>query len=41
MFFVYSMLGGFVGTLVANFSIVAFGVWIKNKKGGVSNVKKN
>lgn len=41
MIFVYSMLGAIVGTLIANFSIVVFGVLLKNKKGGGSSVKKN
>ena len=41
MVFIYSLLGAIVGTLIANFSIVVFGVWLKNKKGGGSNVKKN
>lgn len=41
MVFVYSLLGSIVGTLIANFSIVVFGVLLKNKKVGVSNVKKN
>ena len=41
MIFLYSLLGSIVGTLLANFSIVVFGVLLKNKKGGVLNVKKN
>ena len=41
MFFLYSVLGAIVGTLIANASIVIFGVFLKNKKGGVSSVKKN
>lgn len=41
MVFVYSMLGAIVGTLIANFGIVVFGVWLKNRKGGGVNVKKN
>lgn len=41
MIFVYSFLGAITGTLIANFGIVVFGVWLKNKKGGGTNVKKN
>lgn len=41
MIFLYSLLGAIVGTLIANFGIVVFGVWLKNKKGGGSDVKKN
>lgn len=34
MVLLYSILGSLVGTIVANASIVFFGVWLKNKKGG-------
>ncbi len=41
MVFVYSLLGSIIGTLIANASIVFFGVLLKNKKGGGVNGKKN
>ncbi len=41
MIFLYCLLGSIVGTLIANASIVIFGVFLKNKKGGGLNGKKN
>ena len=41
MTFLSCVLGSIVGTLIANASIVFFGVWLKNKKGGGFIVKKN
>ena len=41
MVILYSILGSLVGTIVANASIVFFGVWLKNKKGGGACGKKN
>lgn len=35
------LLGSILGTLVTNLGIVVFGVWLKNRKGGGINVKKN
>lgn len=34
MSFIISMLGGFVGCILADIVIVVFGVLLKNKKGG-------
>lgn len=41
MNFILIIIGAFVGTLVANASIVFFGVWLKSKKGGGVSDKKN